>query len=262
MCIWRSPIECPPLLDGEVHIWRSHFSFHVLSDANLRQFSQVLAVDEQERAQRFRSESHRQQFIAARGLLRILLGAYLERDPAQIQFVYGAYGKPLLNASSPSQALHFNLSHSHEMVLYAVTRDRPVGIDIEYLRWVPNVEQLAHRFFSPIEAAAISALPPDQQQTAFFCGWTRKEAYLKATGRGLADLSEVEVTLLPADPPRLVNHPSSDSPDSSEVSNFQGPSEWTLHHLNPGERYVGALAVQQSCPQVQYLHWSVSRGEW
>ncbi|MGJ3248333.1 MAG: 4'-phosphopantetheinyl transferase family protein [Elainellaceae cyanobacterium] len=261
MGIWRSPLECPPLLDREVHVWRSHFSPPVLSDATLRPYAQVLAVDEQERAQRFRSDLHRQQFIAARGLLRLLLGAYLEVDPTQIQFTYGPYGKPLLNASSPSQVLHFNLSHSHEMVLYAVTRDRPVGIDIEYLRRVPNVEQLAHRFFSPIEAAAISALPPDQQQTAFFCGWTRKEAYLKATGRGLADLSEVEVTLLPADPPRLVNHPGSISPDSLEVSDSLGLSEWTLHHLNPADRYVGALAVQQSRPRVQYLHWSASHDE-
>ncbi|MGJ3252881.1 MAG: 4'-phosphopantetheinyl transferase family protein [Elainellaceae cyanobacterium] len=259
MGIWRSPIEYPPLLEGEVHVWRSHFSSHVLSDANLSQFAQVLAADEQERAQRFRSDPHRQQFIAARGLLRILLGDYLDIDPAQIQFVYGDYGKPLLNASSMSQALHFNLSHSHEMVLYAVTRDRPVGIDIEYLRRVQNVEQLAHRFFSPIEAAAISALSPDQQQTAFFNGWTRKEAYLKATGRGLADLSEVEVTLLPNDPPRLITLPAH-SPDYSDVSESLG-SEWTLHHLNPGESYVGALAVQQ-CPQVQCLHWSASQLRW
>lgn len=228
MQVWFSPPSHLVLPSDEIHVWRSHLDRPA---AQLDQLYSTLSEDERIRAQRFHFERDRQHFIAARGVLRAILGRYLEREPVELEFDYSPKGKPAL--ADANSSLEFNVSHSNGLALYAVTRDRPLGVDLEYLRPLPNANRLAQRFFSPGEYAILTSLPTEFQQIAFFKGWTRKEAYLKATGEGLGGLQGVEVTLTPDEPPVLLRLPS-DVP----------PQNWRLYDLAPHPNYIGALAVE------------------
>ena len=220
-----SPLDLT-LSKDEVHVWRAELD---IPTARLQHLLQTLSADEQLRSERFYFEQHRHRFIAGRGILRIILGRYLGIEPQQLQFCYASSGKPALAETGSS--IRFNLSHSQGLALYAVTRDRQVGIDLEQLRPTADVEQIAKRFFSAQEYAAIQALSPDQKQEAFFRYWTCKEAYLKATGDGLSQLERIEVALTSAEPAKLLRIPDSLHQD------------WILRELKPATDYVAAVAV-------------------
>ena len=220
-----SPVDLT-LSKDEVHIWRAALD---LPAARLQKLVKSLSADEQVRAERFHFEQHRQRFIAGRGILRTILGRYLGTEPQQLRFCYASSGKPAL-ADDFEDRLQFNLSHSQGLALYAVTRDRQVGIDLEQLRPTADVEQIAQRFFSAQEYAVIQALPPDQKQEAFFRYWTCKEAYLKATGDGLSQLERIEVSLTPG-PAKLLKIPGDRHQD------------WILQELKPATDYAAAIAV-------------------
>jgi 4'-phosphopantetheinyl transferase len=209
----------------------------------MQQYAQLLSLDEQERAQRFRFDQHRRRFICARGILRSLLSQYLNHlfpesstVPQDIQFTYNSHGKPHLASPSNTPSLHFNLSHSEDLALYGFSLHSPVGVDIEHLRSIANIPQLAYRFFTPREYEAISHSPPDHQQALFFQTWTRKEAILKATGTGLVDLQQAEVTVHPEEPAQWVGQP-----------------DWTLHSFGLGTDYVGAIAIPYLQPRFRYF---------
>lgn len=194
----------------------------------------TLSPDERQRAARFHFDVHRQRFALSRGLLRTLLGYYLEADPATLPIVYGPQGKPGLEGGS----LRFNVSHSEDLALYALALDSSgtleLGVDVESIRPVPYAESIARRFFCPAEWQEIQSLPPEQRAGAFFRCWTRKEAYVKALGGGLSvPLDRFQVTLLPGQPAKLV------SLDGDPVR----AAEWSLYHLDPARNYAGALAV-------------------
>ncbi len=224
---WKLPQKKIELLPQQVDIWRVELDCHC---EEIRPFLAMLSEDEQKRADRFYFEGDRQRFIVARGMLRSLLGKYLQLAPEQIEFRYSTKGKPLLE--NPYHSLHFNLSHSGDLALYAIA-SQPVGIDLEQIRPLPDAEQLAKRFFTPREAEAIASVPRAQKQAAFLNAWTRKEAYLKATGDGLAGLDEVEVSLLPGMPAKLLNIKG-----NSELA-----SEWFLEEIDPHSDYVAAVAI-------------------
>jgi 4'-phosphopantetheinyl transferase len=227
---WLPPPAEFTLAKDEVHIWQAHLN---LSEAQCQTLARLLSPDEQQRAQRFYFEQHRQRFIAGRGMLRTILGRYLKLAPHQLQFSYEPRGKPWLADSCGGDWLRFNLSHSEDLALFAVTHDRTIGIDLEQIRPLSDTEQLAKRFFSPREYAAICASPPPQQQVTFFRYWTCKEAYLKATGEGIARLSQIEVTLSP-----------DASPSLHDISgNGQVLKNWTLAELIPADDYRAAVAV-------------------
>jgi 4'-phosphopantetheinyl transferase len=225
---WQTPPLRLELGASDVHIWRASLACPA---EQLRHYHHLLSADEQGRAARFKFSEHQQHFIAGRGILRTLLGRYLNIEPQHLQFVYGAHGKPALAHATPVQ---FNLAHSQGVALYAITRDRPIGVDLEYLRPLNDLVSLAQRFFAASEHAALVALPSEQQTTAFFRYWTSKEAYLKATGSGLAQLQGLEITLAPGSA-RLVKLPDGAA-------------------LAPGEGFVGAIAT----PRVEaghYIQW-------
>jgi 4'-phosphopantetheinyl transferase len=182
----------PPGAGGEeIHVWCSR-----LDDGreNLPFLAALLAPDEQARAKRYHFERDRSRFIMRRGFLRLLLGAYLDRDPASLQFSYGSNGKPALRPGSSVRPLQFNLSHSNGLAVYALSRDRPVGIDLEHVRSLPEVAQIAWQFFTPLERNWALSSPVEDRMERFFLIWTGKEAYLKATGEGLMRPStEIEV---------------------------------------------------------------------
>lgn len=230
-CLWHPPPKNLTLGNHDVHVWRA--ALDVPTDY-LQQMVKTLSADEQQRADRFYFDRDRQRFIIGRGLLRTILGRYLGIEPSRVQFCYEARGKPVLADVDNKDRLRFNLSHSQGLALYAIACDREIGIDIEQIRPFPNAEDIAKRFFSVRESTEISTLPPEQQQTAFFKTWTCKEAYLKATGDGLAgSLDQVEVMLTPGEPPRLL----------SIRGDSQIASHWSLYELKPASDYIAALAV-------------------
>lgn len=157
-----------------------------------RQLTRVLSADEQQRAGRYLRSRDRSRFILRRGVLRSILGHLVDSDPAALVFEYSPQGKPSL--AKPLPDLQFSASQSAGLAMVAVTAKRRVGVDIEAIRAVPEAEHIAARFFTTSERESISALPERAQSQAFFGVWTRKEAFTKAVGLGLADsLREVQV---------------------------------------------------------------------
>lgn len=181
---------------------------------------------------RFYFRKDHDRFILARGILRVLLGRYLDLPPQQLQFQYNPTGKPLLNSQTQ---LCFNLSHSHQLALYAVAWNRDVGIDVEQISLERDYESIAARFFAPQEQATLNQLSPDLKLQGFFNGWTRKEALLKAIGKGLTlPLDQFAVSLSPGEPARLLQ---------SAWNLPQSLDEWTLQDLQVGEGYAAAVAA-------------------
>lgn len=184
------------LAAGEIHAW----SFALdLSDAVGRRLAALLSADEQERAAAFHFAHDRAHFSAARGRLRELLAGYLGTAPAALRFETGTHGKPRLAADFAAADIRFNLSHSHGQGLVAVTRGVEVGVDLEQMRADVDAAGIVASHFSPAERAAWAALPEAQRHEAFFHGWVRKEAYVKARGEGLShDSAAYTVELEPA----------------------------------------------------------------
>ncbi len=235
------PIEpSPPSLGkDEVHVWSADLD---RAPEQLEKLSRLLVAEDHERADRYRIPSVRHHFIAARAMLRGVLGAYLDADPRQLTFQYGPQGKPYLEP--PWSDLYFNLSHSHGLALVAVSR-MEIGVDVERVRPF-NDMGFAERYFSPGEVRSLLSVPEHQRNEIFFHAWTRKEAYLKATGEGIArGLERVEVALAPWEPARLMLLDG--CPRQAE--------EWGLWHLTPAPGYVGALALMRPGVQVHCWHW-------
>jgi 4'-phosphopantetheinyl transferase len=215
----------------DVHVWAAWLQ---APPELIHHCASLLAPRENERASRFRFDKHRNRFIAGRAILRSLLGRYLNCPPEKLQFSYGPHGKPSLAAEFHQASLHFNLAHSEDIAVFAVTRLGPVGIDVEQIRPLADADDLVERFFSPRENALFQPLSEDQKSIAFFNLWTRKEAWLKATGEGIAhSLNRVEVTFLPGEPARLIALPERSG------SKYQ----WALRELSPAPEFVGAIAL-------------------
>ena len=192
--------------------------------------SALLSADESARAARLVFERHRLRFIAGRAALRRILAAELGVNPVTLTFRYSAAGKPSLDGGASD--VHFNLSHSEQWALVAVTCVGAVGVDIERRRPLADVLRLARTAFSDAEVEELSAVSPTDREDAFFHGWTRKEAYLKARGDKLS-LADFDVSLT-ADRPQLLRV----SGDPAE------PSRWTLTSFVPVAGYAAALCVE------------------
>lgn len=242
-CLWHTPPKSLALGYQDVHVWRAVLD---APTEYVQQMVKILSSDEQQRAKRFYFDRDRQRFIIGRGLLRTILGRYLGLEPSRVQFCYEPRGKPVLADVDNKDKLRFNLSHSQGLAVYAITCDGQIGIDLEQIRPFPNAEDIAKRFFSVRESTEISRLPPEQQQTAFFKTWTCKEAYLKATGDGLAgSLDQVEVMVTPEEPAQLL----------SIRGDSYIASGWSLYELKPASDYIAALAVAGQ-------EWNLTCWEW
>lgn len=238
---WCSPPE--PLILGkhEVHVWRA--SLH-LPRSRLESLRQVLSVDESQRAERFYAQQDQDAFVAARGLLRLILSRYLGVEPEDLSFCYGSYGKPALTSEREVQ-LCFNLSHSHGLALYAVAIGQELGVDLEWRHTDLAYEAIAQRFFSTQESTALLALPAADRCAAFFNCWTCKEAYVKAQGCGIAlPLKQFEVSVVPGAAALL-----------SINGDSQAAADWTLQELNPGSDYAAALAIAGRIWQIKCWQW-------
>jgi 4'-phosphopantetheinyl transferase len=229
--------------EDHVHVWRVDLG---ASPAQLRSLWGVLDGAEKARAERFHFARDRARFVAGRGTLRVILARYLDRDPAGIVLVYGSHGKPALAPSGDGARISFNLSHSGDLALLAVCLERRIGIDLEQIRPAVAGEDIARRVFSPRENAALDALPPEHRLAAFFHCWTRKEAFVKASGEGLAlPLDHFDVSLAPGEPAVLLRT----APDPTEAR------RWSLVALDAGPGHAAALAVEMPPPRVQCRPW-------
>ena len=213
-----------------VHVWTAHLD--AIAGEELAHLSTCLDAEEAVRAQRFHFERDRRHFTAARGWLRRLLAGYLEVAAEQIRFDYGARGKPFVR--SPESNLCFNLSHSHGRAMFVFARDREVGIDLEAgARLGNDWPGLVRRVFSAREQTELAAIPIEARRAGFLNGWTRKEAYLKATGLGIVDgLQSIEVTLGPDRPPELLAGPAG--------------VNWSLHDLRTDDDFAAALVTESN----------------
>ena len=237
MTTWPTAPAEVPALERTVHVWAVQ-----LDDArvDLDCGRELLSPDERERAARFHFEQHRRRYLIAHIALHRILSRYLQIAPARLYFELGGNGKPKLPPALESGGIEFNLSHSNEMALLAVNRIGEVGVDIEYLKPGFKFEEIAERFFTAREAAALRGLPSELQRQAFFKCWTCKEAFLKAKGTGLSgQLDEVEIILAANDRVEI----RADVPG------------WFLAALNSIDTYEAALVVAGSSVPIHYYLW-------
>jgi 4'-phosphopantetheinyl transferase len=228
----RFRIESPLTLgENYVHLWRVDLEATASDEAR---WSTILSTDERTRAARFHFPVDRQYYTAGRALLRQVLAAYLSTDPAALTFVYSSKDKPALGGAHAASGLAFNISHSGGIALFAVTRARQIGVDVEHIRYDLDPAAIATRFFSEAEQEQLSALPADQRHQAFFRCWTRKEAYIKATGEGLSlPLSQFDVSLVADDRDALL----ATRPDAHEAE------LWSMRDVAVKPGFVAALCV-------------------
>jgi 4'-phosphopantetheinyl transferase len=216
---WPAPPAAPVLEPGDVHVWRARLD---VPPAALDELGAALDAPERARAARFRFARDRHRYVAARGLLRVILGRYLRRDPARVALATAPHGKPHLAAAGGPAPLRFNLAHAEDLALVAVAWRREVGVDVERERADRVDLDVARRMFPPEDAQALEALAPAARPRAFFALWTMREAYAKGTGLGLAGLEAATA-----------------------------PAPWTVRPLPVDRGYAAALAVERGAVRVR-----------
>ncbi|WP_310487227.1 4'-phosphopantetheinyl transferase superfamily protein [Chamaesiphon sp. VAR_69_metabat_338] len=216
----------------EIQIWSTNLD---RERAQIDKFSQLLTATERQRAAKFVNPLHGDRWIVARGYLRQILSQYLDLSPAQIEFSYGAQGKPEIAGSQ----LQFNLSHSHDRAVYGISAQHPIGIDIEYIHPIAAAD-LVDRFFSTAEQAIFHNLSIDLHQAAFFHAWVQKEAYLKACGTGLhTPLDKIEVSIDPRTPAAIMAAPIAGT--------------WRIQKLEIAADFASAMAIGGDYDNIRYL---------
>ncbi len=217
---------------GEVYVWEARVS---KNSTHEHEMSKLLDDDERQRAARFRFASDRTQYVVAHGLLRTILARCVSEAPERLRFETGRWGKPSLSEPVAQRSVEFSLSHSGDYILIAAALDRIVGADVE--RWAPDIrhDELAESCFSQAERAELAGLPDGDKAAAFFAGWTRKEAYVKALGVGVAlGLDYFDVSLAPC-------------PAGIPVTDRRQPSvvrDWSLRDIALAPGYSAAVVAQ------------------
>jgi 4'-phosphopantetheinyl transferase len=219
------------LAEDIVHLWRVDLDAIAHEESR---WSGTLSEDELIRAARFHFQLDRQHFIAGRAWLRQAIAAYIRTDVKDLTFSYSEKNKPSLGGALVESGLSFNVSHSGGLALFAFTLRRQIGVDVEHNRHDFDTAAIAARFFSQREQEQLAALPLEQRHEAFFRCWTRKEAYIKATGDGLSlPLSQFDVSINPYDQDALL----ATRPDDHEAA------QWALRDVRVKPGYSGALCV-------------------
>jgi 4'-phosphopantetheinyl transferase len=232
---WPEGPLSPVLGPADVHVWS--MALHV-EPAESMELERCLSVHERCRADRFAFDADRARFVVGRGLLRTILARYSGAPPSEIRFRTNEYGKPSLECErDEGSALQFNFSHSDSIALCALSRGRAVGVDIERERPLPALEEIAERYFSAREHAALCELPEELRRRAFFACWSRKEAYIKARGLGMSlPLASFDVSLAPDEPAMLLAVRG--EPEAS--------ARWALYDLDPADGFAAALVVERA----------------
>ena len=238
---WRARPDELGLGPNEVQVWRIALE---VPDGTVHRQRACLDAGEIGRLERLRGHALKRRFAVSHGVTRQILGSLLDAEPARLRFREGRRGKPAL--TEPRTDLEFNLTHSHELALLAVTRGRRLGVDVERIRPFESAARLAERFFCESEEEALAALPPEARERAFFDAWTRKEAFIKARGEAVFGwLHRFEVSLLPGEPARIVRVDD----DAHEAA------RWRLEALEPLPEYTGALVVEGHDVELTRYRW-------
>lgn len=233
-----------PLSNDEVHVWTASRD---AADDVVGSMRALLDDAERARADRFTFDHDKTRFAMSRGLLRTILGRYLGLPPESLAFVSNPHGKPSLAPIHDESLIRFNLAHSGTFVVFAITRGRDVGVDIERIRPEFGGQAIAERFFAPGEVEALRAVPEPSRLLAFFHGWTRKEAYIKAKGKGLAlPLDQFEVAIDPAQPAALL----ATRPDPDEAA------RWSLVAIEADPGHVAAVCVEGHGWTLRQARWT------
>jgi 4'-phosphopantetheinyl transferase len=244
---WLCPSTFPVLCEGTVDIWRAPLT---ASAAEFEQLKSNLSEHDKARAHRFVFERDRDAFTCARGILRELLGRYLGCRPYTIEFEYGDYGKPILAGRHTGDPIQFNLSHSRGVAIYGFAVNRKIGVDVELVRQEPRRDEIAERYFSRRETEELRHSSEDQRTEMFFLCWTRKEAYVKATGLGMKiPLQSFDVSLSPGNPVTLALSAEADS--TWRIVSL----EWVWQGNN---RYVSAVVAEGLAWKTRLLDWHPS----
>lgn len=229
------------LEEKTIHVWYCSFE---ASKNRLNEYFGLLSKDEKQKASRFKFQKDNECYIITRGILRQLLGSYLELTPAEIQFTYTSFGKPLLAFDS---SLKFNVSHSGSMAAFAFFQNQEIGVDIEKIKADFDVLELAQHFFSKKEIEALEKQAKEDLPRAFFRCWTRKESFIKAEGSGLSfPLHKFAVSL--------------DHDNKASLLETQWDASekeiWKLFSFTPAEGYIGAVAVTEATAAIKYYNYN------
>lgn len=229
-----------------MHLWSAFLN---VSDWVYDVLARGLSLDEWKRANRFKFKQDRRNFIVARGILRDILSQYLHCQPADILFSYEANGKPRLSSTESSISLEFNPSHSSGLLVVAITQGTQVGVDIELIRPLPDLNLIASHSFSEYEQNLLSQLTGEEKHLGFFRGWTRKEAYLKALGNGLSvPLDSFDISLSASNPIGMLSNRF----DPDEVS------RWSFYTFVPCQGFIGALVIEGQEVAPSFIQWEMA----
>lgn len=221
---------------NEIHIYRSVLEKH---KPELKRFEVILSSDELEKANRYKFENDRNNYIVCRAILRNIIGSYLSLDPSEVTFSYSEKGKPYIKGNN----IKFNLAHSKGFAVYAFALENEIGIDVEYLKAIPDAIKIAERYFSEYEIDELKKTDTAKIENLFFICWTRKEAFIKAIGEGLSyPLTDFSVPLKPGEEPKLLRIKN----NSCEVQN------WSLYNIDVIRNYTSALAVKSGELKIIY----------
>lgn len=239
----------PPPLDlelapNEIHIWHARLD---QPQAVSNRLIQLLSKDERSRAGRFHFEQDRTRFIARRGILRTILGTYLDVEPHRLQFYYEKNGKPRLADIFDKERIHFNDSHSAGLAIIAISPSFEIGVDVERVHDIPEMNDIVEKFFTESEKTSFYSLRDGLKQEVFFKWWTRKEAFLKATGDGLfRPLNSFDMSVAPGEPTSLLRI----------YGDAKAASRWAIQDLKPPPGYAAAFAIKEQSCQVHCYKWS------
>jgi len=231
-------------LTGHIVVWMARIS---QAQDSLPDLDPCLDPRDRERAARFRFPEDRARFALGRGLLRICLGEYLRQKPETVELSYTDRDRPVL---AHAETIQFSISHTHDLVAVALTADACIGIDLEYVKSTADLPELAERILSTRDLKVFQTLSPDEALSAFFRVWTRKEAYLKATGEGITEaLQQISVSMGPEEISSVI--------DDRDISTAQ---DWRLLGLPVPAGYMGHVACNQPHKLLQFCPIRVDKG--
>lgn len=242
--LWPVPRVLPTLKVDEVHVWAASLQQPA---ATVRALESFLSRQELNRAERFRNDSDRRRYVVAHGVLRRVLAGYRKADPRTLRFTIGKNGKPALSDERGPTALRFNLSHTEDLALIAVTLGRDIGVDVERMRPISELDSIVEGYFTSRERDTLRAMDDTARRDAFYRCWTRKESYAKATGGDLSVALRGFDTMLSSGPADL---PALGAPRDG--------CGWNLYELLPADGYIGAVAIDG--PVGRLLSWRWTEG--
>jgi 4'-phosphopantetheinyl transferase len=241
---WEKPPAVVTACATEVHVWRIR-----ADEQNVVTLWASLSGAERERARSFRSQASQREFVIGIGALRSILGNYLRVIPQAVEFIRGQHGKPELAPRHARSGLRFNLSHSHGLILEAISL-KEVGVDVEFIQSEVSLSEVGARVLSPLETLLVSQRPAIDRQRGFFQCWTRKEAFAKGFGEGLSD-SVTQFDILPSASEGIPMYVRG-------VRNLR--NQWVVMDLNAADGFAAALAVADRNCTVRLWDWTSCPG--